>query len=264
MYDNMNNYTGTFDGCSIKTEDIESLGAHTFLSGDQPVSRLVVESADFGGIPTFIGDEDRFFIIKYMGKMPKITYQYHFNDTDLDTIFEIDPSGDRFGTLTFKPNDDVSVGASRGILDLSALDKYGTNILNGVDTSVTSSTFAIHSYIGRTYANRTDEDSFIGISAYSNGLRRSLLKVMGSGLVLGGVSKRIVITLDSTTKLESFSIGTTKLFDATSTNEDFILSNGTIFDMVNDIEYSSYHGNIVRFKKMLEHPNSMFNTESGI
>ena len=243
MYDNMNNLTATFDGCSIKTEDIESLGAHTFLSADAPSSRIIIESADFGGISTFIGDEDKFFIIKYMGKMPKITYQYHFNDAELDTIFEIDPSGDRFGKLIFKPNDKVAVGASKCFINLSALDNYGTNTLNNVDTSIAYSTFAIHSYLGTSDANRTDENSFIGISAYSNGLRTSLLKVLGSGLILGSISKRIVITLDATTKLENFSIGTLKLFDVTSANEDLILAKSSISDFPIDFLISFFMKN---------------------
>ncbi len=264
MNDNMNNLTATLDGCSVKTENIESLGAHTFLSADSPSSRVVIESADIGGIPSFIGDEDKYFIIKYMGKMPKITYQYHFNDSELDTIFEIDPSGDRFGKLTFSPNDDVAVGSAETILNLGSLDNYGANLLHGVDVSVTSSTFAVHSYIGMSRSGSLDEDSFIGISAYSNGNRASILKVLGSGLTLGSISKRIVITLDETTKLESFAMGTLKLFEALPTNEDVIFAKSTLFDMMIDPEYSSYYGNIKKFKKMIDHPNSMFNTESGL
>ena len=264
MYDNTNNLTATLEGCSIKSEAIENLGEHTFLSADQASARVIVESSDFGGIPSFIGDDNKFFIIKYMGKMPKITYQYHFNDAELDTIFEIDPSGNRFGKLTFKPVDDAATGSEQSILNLGILDSYGTDLLNGVDTATTSSTFAIHSFIGGSRRSAVSEESYIGISAYRDGIRSSLLKVLGTGLILGSVSKRIMITLSSSTKLESFSIGELKLFEATSDNEEMILGKETLHNMINEPEYLGYNDNIVRFKKMLDHPNKIFNTESGL
>ena len=264
MHDNMNNFTASFIGCSMKTEDIENLGPHTFVSNDSPSGRVILESSAFGGIPTFIGDNDQYFIIKYMGKMPKITYQYHFNDTELDTIFEIDPSGDIFGRLTFHPNDDVSIGAAQTILNLATLDNYGTIELNQNNESITSSCFAIHSHIGKTKANTEGEDTYIGISSYSKGARTSILKVMGTGLILGSISKRIVITLNDSTKLESFSMGSLKLFDATVSNEDIILAKGSLYDMLTNLEYEDYSGNIYTFKKMLEHPNKIFNVDSEV
>ncbi len=264
MYDNMNNYTATFDGCSIKTENIENLGEHTFLSADSGAKRVIFESEDIGGIGSFIGDDNKFFIIKYMGKMPKITYQYHFNDTELDTIFEIDPSGDNFGKLTFSPNDDLSAGGAQNPLNLSILDDYAKNILHNIDNNVISSTFAIHSYIGET-SNRDDGNfSYIGINAYSRGGRVPILKVIGSGLVLGAVSKRLVVSLDGTTKLESLSFGTLKMFDGTKNNEDDLSQKAAIFEMLDNPEYSDYHENIRKFQKMLEHPNKMFDVDSQL
>ena len=108
------------------------------------------------------------------------------------------------------------------------------------------------------------ENSFIGISAYRDGIRTSILKVLGSGLILGSISKRIVITLGETTKLESFSLGELKLYEVTKSNEDMILAKGSIYDMLTNPSYSDYSANIDKFKRILEHPNKIFNTESEI
>ncbi len=264
MNDNMNNYTALFDGCSLKTEEVESLGVHTFVSADFGQKRIVIESPDIGGIGSFVGDPDKFFIIKYMGRMPKITYQYHFNDTELDTIFEIDPSGDNFGKLTFSPLDDLSAGSAIKPLDLSSFDEYASNVLHGKDNSVVSSIFAVCSYIGITAEDGHYGDSYIGIDVYSRGGKVQVSKTLGEGLVLGGMSKRIVITLDDTTKLESFSMGTHKMIDATKENEEEISRKVAIAEMLDDPIYSEYHENIRKFQKMLEYPNKMFDTNSQL
>ncbi len=264
MYDNMNNYTATFDGCSIKTEEIENLGQHTFLSADSGAKRVILESEDVGGIGSFIGDDNKFFIIKYMGKMPKITYQYHFNDTELDTIFEVDPSGDNFGKLTFSPNDDVSAGAAQTSLNLTSFDNYSENIMNGRDNSVISSTLAVHSYVGTTSFDGHENGDYIGIAVYSRGVRVPILKTLGTGLILGEISKRIVISLSDTTRLESFSVGEIKMFDATRSNEESLSTQVLLSEMIDDLSYSLYHENIRKFQKMLNHPNKMFDVDSQL
>ncbi len=264
MYDNTNNLTATFDGCSIKTVDIENLGPHTFVSSDSETSRIVIESSDIGGIDSFIGDDNKYFIIKYMGRMPKITYQYHFNETELDTIFEIDPSGTNFGKLVFAPSDDVSAGVAETALSLATLDGYARNELYGLDNSVISSAFAIHSYVGESAEKGHEEESYIGIAAHSRGMRIPILKVLGSGLILGSVSKRIILTLSNTTKVESFSIGTLKMFDATKSNEELLAERASVFDIMEDQAYEDYIQSIKKFQKMIDHPNKIFNTDSEI
>ncbi len=263
MYDNMNRYTATFDGCSTKNEEIENLGLHTFVSADSGSKRVIIESLDFGGIDSFIGDDNKFFIVKYMGKMPKITYQYHLHDTELDTIFEIDPSGDNFGKLTFFPNDDLAQGGSETVLNLSVMDNYSSNLLHGVDNNISPSTFAVLSYVGTTQVDGIDRN-YIGMDVYSQKGRIPILNVLADGLTLGSVSKRVVITLSDTTKLESFSMGTLKLFDQASVGEKKLSQRSTLPEMLDDLSYSQYHSNIRKLQKMLEYPNKIFNVDSQI
>ncbi len=263
MHDNMNNYTAILDGCSFKTEEIENMGLYTFVSADSGMKRVIIEEDVFGGISEFIGADNRFFIIKYMGKMPKITYQYHFNDTDLGTIFEIDPSGDTLGTLTFLPNDDSAAGSTIRPVSLAIFDEYSNNVLHDKEDITVSSVFAVHSFIGESYKDGI-VDNYIGIDVYSKEGRTPLLKVVGNGLIMGGISKRIVLTLGDTTKLESFSMGELKMFEATTSNQEELSKRSMIVEMLDNPVYSGYYENIKRFKKMINYPNKIFNIDSQI
>ena len=245
IYDNTNNFTATLNGCSQKTQDIENLGLHTFISEDTEGSSIVIDSSDFGGIGTFIGDNNQYFIIKYMGKMPKITYEYFFDEESQSKIFEIDPSGEIFGELIFVPNDDTALGAQVLPVQMAMLNSSASI----EDQTLVSNTFAIHSFVGEMIENKTASD-YIGICAYTSRGRVVISKSLGDGLTLGSVKKRIVLSLSPTTKMESFSFGTRSLFNTESSMAEDIDKPISLNEMMEESRYSGYHESIRTFQKI--------------
>ena len=257
MYDNLNSFRAEMNNCAISSDKYEGLGTITGVSkkGDTPTISIYPADTQ-GSLENFFGSNGNYFIIRYIGSIPRMSYDYHVDGETKGKIFEIDPSGDLFAKLLFNPHDDLVTGTISIPIPIAKLTGDGINASNNSNKITKMKTLMITTATGIVDGNR----KVIDIMSIVKGMRVILGRSYIDQTVYGTLRKKFTIELKDDTKILSFSFGNIVLDDgdvsATSQREKptsiASLKNGKYKEQASLVE------------KMLESPNKIYNTEATI
>ena len=257
MYDNLNSFRAEMSDCEVSSDEYEGLGAVTGVSKSGDIPIISIYPADTqGSLENFFGENGNYFLIRYVGSMPRMSYDYHIDGETKGKIFELDPSGDLFAKLLFNPHDDLITGTISTTIPTAKLTGDGTNISQDSNNIVKMKTLMISTATGVVDSNT----KVIDIMSIVKGTRVLLGRSYIDQTVYGTLRKKFTIELKDDTKILSFSFG------------NIVLDSGNAFDTskrenltsIASLKKESYKEQASQVEKMLDTPNKIYNTEVTI
>ncbi len=262
MIDNLSNCSADIIGCHVDDVVIEGDKTIRGLVVDSSSGEVIIRDIDTQGSLEIMQSHGDFLMISVYGYIPEIKYEYYAGDDPVGEMISISPKGGLFTEFKFKPVDDSTTGEVYSLAPTAVFAGRSLMDVSSPDTRKKVYTFMM-SLIKSTVDTKEFEGEQLHMMCFSGGIRHMLSTSRVSDVAYGSLRKQLRLLLTEDTALLSVSTGNIQ-FSNPEGSADYMEKPEHFQSILDKETHPEYKAAYTRIKKMLEHPNKLFNTEGTI